>query len=865
MGLFSSFSPAVRKLKAYDAMVVPLILQFQSALAELDDEGLKTYGAELRKRAADGATEKELLPEAFALVREVSRRVIGLEHFKEQLVGGIALYYGNVAEMKTGEGKTLVATCPLYLNAVMGHRGHLVTVNDYLAKRDREWMGPVYKFLDVSVGLLQNDSSPEERRAAYAADITYGTNNEFGFDYLRDHLVGSEDDKVQKGSLDFAIVDEVDNIFIDEARTALIIAGPGPKRDLRYFEAVAFVKRLKGTPSSEVPVGETGVPVGSDYVYDEKLRTINPADDLLARFAHAARIPEGEMMEDQARYDIVLRNAIKAQIFFKKDRQYIVQQGQVVIVDEFTGRLMNGRRYSEGLHEAIEAKEGLKVNEESQTVATITFQKFFKLYHKLSGMTGTALTEEEEFQEIYNLDVLEIPTHRPMVRKDEDDEVYRSERGKLNAILHEIQDRHEDGQPILIGTRSVQKSEMLSHELKKLDIKHQMLNAKPANQKKEAEIIAQAGRKGTVTIATNMAGRGVDILLGGNPKALAHAGAVARTKADPKKEPEEYAQQYADEYAKLLAEYSDAWAKEHNEVVRLGGLFILGTERNESRRIDNQLRGRAGRQGDPGGSKFFLSAEDDVLRIFGGERIQQIFSVMKVDESTPVNHPLLSKTIEMSQKRIESMSFDARKDLVQYDEVLDVKRKMIYDERDKVLAGGDLSEQVHGFINELAEKIGQGVIVQMRGGEESDLGRAYNEQCLEAFDRPIAMTLQELTELVERRDAERALGAAIGERAEAVYREKYNRYGENVMHQIEHFFFLRSIDNAWKEYLLEMEDLKDGINLRGYAGTPPLVQYQKEGSELFDDAMDQIEHDVTRALFTFELQPTQPEKKHDRS
>ncbi len=847
MGLFSMFSPAARKLKTYDAML-PLILQLQPTLAELDDEGLRSYGAELRRRAAAGDTEAALLPEAFALVRETSRRLIGLEHFPEQLLGGIALYFGNIAEMKTGEGKTLVATCPLYLNAVMGHRGHLVTVNDYLAKRDRAWMGPIYEFLGMSVGLLQNDSTPEERHAAYTADITYGTNNEFGFDYLRDHMAGSEDGMVQKGALDFGIVDEVDNIFIDEARTALIIAGPGGDSDMPYYEAAAFVKRLKGTARSEVAAGDNETPDGSDYIYEEKHKTIEPADDLLARFAHAAKISQEKLLKDQSTYDKILRNAIRAQVFFRKDSEYIIKDTEVIIVDEFTGRLMYGRRYSEGLHQAIEAKEGLKVREESQTLATITIQNFFKMYLKLAGMTGTALTEADEFKEIYGLDVLEIPTHRPVVRHDADDEVYRSEHGKLGAILREIQSCHEKGQPVLVGTRSVEKSEGLSHELKKLGIKHQVLNAK--YHEREAEIIAQAGRKGSVTIATNMAGRGVDILLGGNPVALVHA------KADPVKQPEQY--------AKLLAEYRELCAKEHDDVVSLGGLFILGTERHESRRIDNQLRGRSGRQGDPGESKFFLSAEDDILRIFGGDRIQRIFAMMKVEESMPVNHPLLSKTIEMSQKKVESYNFDARKNLLDYDNVLNKQREVIYAERDKVLAGVDLTDEVHEFINEQAETTAQ-QIVQAQRADEVDIGKTYNDLVLDAFGRPVEMTLEELIDLIERRDPEQQLSSAIRDRAEAIYREKYARYGDSIMHQIEHYIFLRTIDSAWKDHLLQMDDLKDGIGLRAYGQQDPVIAYQKEGYELFNELMDQIKHDVTRALFTFELQPAQPEKKHDRS
>jgi preprotein translocase subunit SecA len=831
-------------------------------MAHLDDDGLKKYAADLKKRAADGASDTELLPEAFALVRETSRRLIGLEHFPEQLLGGIALYFGNVAEMKTGEGKTLVATCPLYLNAVMGHKGHLITVNDYLAKRDRAWMGPIYEFLGMTVGLLQNDSPPEQRRAAYAADITYGTNNEFGFDYLRDHMAPSLQDMVQNGALDFGIVDEVDNIFIDEARTALIIAGPGGDSDRPYYEAASFVRRLKGTVRSELAPGENGVPEGSDYVFDEKHKTIEPADDLLNRFAHHAKISQEKLLKDQATYDKILRNAIRAEVFFHKDSEYIIKDTEVIIVDEFTGRLMYGRRYSEGLHQAIEAKEGLKVREESQTLATITIQNFFKMYRKLSGMTGTALTEADEFKEIYGLDVLEIPTHRPVRRQDADDEVYRSERGKLAAILQEIQARHEKGQPVLVGTRSVEKSEALSRELKKLGIKHQVLNAK--YHEKEAEIIAQAGRRGAVTIATNMAGRGVDILLGGNPEALAHAGALAHTKADPKKQPELYAQQYTEEYNRLLAEYNESWTKEHDEVVRLGGLFILGTERHESRRIDNQLRGRAGRQGDPGESKFFLSAEDDILRIFGGERIQHIFEMMKVDETMPVNHPLLSKTIEMSQKKVESYNFDARKSLLDYDNVLNKQREVIYAERDKVLAGADLTDEVHEFIGEQAAMTAQQV-VQAQRTDETDIGKVYNDLVLDAFGRPLPMSLEELNAALEQRDAERALSDLVLERAEAIYREKEERYGQDVMHQVEHYVFLRTIDSAWRDHLLQMDDLKDGIGLRAYGQQDPVIAYQKEGFELFSQLMDQIKQDVVRTLFTFELQPAQPEKKHDRS
>ncbi len=854
MGLFN-FTPSSRKLKTYES-IVPRILGLQPQFAALTDDALKSYSVALRQRAATGEPDVKLLPESFALVRESARRLIGLEHFPAQLLGGIALYFGNIAEMKTGEGKTLVATCPLYLNAVMGHKGHLVTVNDYLAKRDRAWMGPVYEFLGISVGLLQNDTRPEERRGAYAADIAYGTNNEFGFDYLRDHMAASPDGVVQKGALDFAIVDEVDNIFIDEARTALIIAGPAGDLDMPYYEAANFVRRLHGVARSETPEDDPAVTSGIDYIYDEKHKTVQPADDLLNRFGQAARIPQDRLMKDQSIYDKILRNAIRAQVFFARDSEYIIKDAEVVIVDEFTGRLMYGRRYSEGLHQAIEAKEGLKVRQESQTLATITIQNFFKMYHKLSGMTGTAATEADEFREIYGLDVIEIPTHRPVIRKDFDDEVYRSNAGKIAAILREIQARHEKGQPVLVGTRSVEKSETLSRDLKKMGIRHQVLNAK--YHEKEAEIIAQAGRKGAVTIATNMAGRGVDILLGGNPEALAHA--AAHGKADAVKHPE----RYYEEYANALAEYKVSCSKEHEDVVGLGGLFILGTERHESRRIDNQLRGRAGRQGDPGESKFFLSAEDDILRIFGGDRIQRIFEMMKVDESEPVNHPLLTKTIEMSQKKVESYNFDARKSLLNYDNVLNKQREVIYAERDKVLAGLDLANEVHSFIEEEAETTAQ-QIVQAEHTGDGDIGKVYNDLTTEAFGNPISLTAEELDATLDRRDAEQAVTAMIRQRAEELYAAKYTRYGADIMRQIEHYVFLRTIDVSWKDHLLQMDDLKDGIGLRAYGQEDPLIAYQKEGYELFQELMSQIKHDVTRALFAFELRPAGQETRHDRS
>jgi len=782
-------------------------------------------------------------------VREVSRRVIGLEHFEEQLVGGIALYHGNTAEMKTGEGKTLVATCPLYLNSVMGHKGHLVTVNDYLAKRDRTWMGPIYEFLGLSVGLLQNDSTPEQRRAAYAADITYGTNNEFGFDYLRDNMAPSLDDQVQKGALDYAIVDEVDNILIDEARTPLIIAGQSEDATTYYYEAARLAVRLKGVPTPKAELGgvEPELPDDVDYTYDEKFKNTTLTETGVHRVEKAFRIANLAAPEnlDYMRH---INQALQAKQFFHDGSEYMIKNGEIVIVDEFTGRLMPGRRYSGGLHEAIEAKDGLKVQQGTQTLAAITIQNFFKMYRKLAGMTGTAATEADELKEIYGLDVVVIPTHRPFIRIDHDDEVYGSEAGKLHAILKQIQGCHDKGQPVLVGTRSVEKSEALSKDLRKLGIRHEVLNAK--YYEKEAEIIAQAGRKGAVTIATNMAGRGVDILLGGNPKGL------AGTKADPAKQPEEY--------KKLLAEYEDICAKEHGEVIALGGLFILGTERHESRRIDNQLRGRCGRQGDPGESKFFLSAEDDILRIFGGDRIQRIFEMMKVEESMPVNHPLLSKTIEMSQKKVEGYNFDARRALVDNDNVLDTQRRVIYEERNSVLSGADLADQAKTFSNDLAEKIAP-EIIRAYQEESEDAGRVYNDLVLETFGTPGSMTVEDIRRYAESRDAVTNLAAAIKTQVEGSYQAKRNRYGAGVMHQVEYAVFLHTIDIAWKDELLQLDGLKEGMNLRAMGQENPLITYQKEAYELFEQLMDQIKRDIIRTLLTFEIQPPQPEKKHDRS
>ncbi len=775
--LLDIFDPVKRNLKRYWE-IVNIVNSFEEKISILSDSELKLKTAEFKERFNNGETDQSILPEAFAVVREAAKRTIGMRHFDVEILGGIVLYDGNIAEMKTGEGKTLVATLPLYLNALKGHGGHLVTVNDYLAKRDNEWMGPVYNFLGLSVGLIQHDSSYEERRKAYNSDVTYGTNNEFGFDYLRDHMAVSKDQIVQC-ELYFAIVDEVDSILVDEARTPLIISGPSEESTEMYYTAKKVAEKL-----------EQGV----DFESDEKLKTINLTKEGVEKVENLLRI---DNLFDEKFVDVVkhINQAVKAKAknFFERDVAYIVKDGEVIIVDEFTGRLMFGRRYSDGLHQAIEAKEGLKVKSESQTLATITFQNYFRLYEKLAGMTGTALTERDEFKEIYNLDVYVTPTNKPVIRIDHSDVVYKTETAKFRAIVNKIKELYDKSQPVLVGTRSIEKSERLSSMLKKEGIPHNVLNAK--YHEKEAMIIKDAGQPKTVTIATNMAGRGVDIKLGQN-------------------------------------------------VTNLGGLFILGTERHEARRIDNQLRGRSGRQGDPGESQFYISLEDELMRIFGGDRIKSLLTTLNVDENEPIQHAILSHTIESAQKKVESYNFSIRKNLLDYDNVLEKQREVIYGERDKILQQGTIKDDILSMVIEIAEKV---VLTHFFDNGEVDREniKALQSSTSAFFNRPVSLDFNKMESLSQETIVEEINNLAL-----KLYAEKEAEIGPELMRQIEKYVLLRSIDSNWKDHLYAMDDLKEGIGLRAYGQQDPLIAYQKEAKEqLFDPMMERVKDDTVRTLF----------------
>ncbi|MGB9695196.1 MAG: preprotein translocase subunit SecA [Caldisericaceae bacterium] len=772
--LLDIFDPVKRNLKHYWELV-GYINSFEQTISSLSDSELAHKTIEFKERLANGESDLAILPEAFAVVREAAKRTIGMRHFDVQILGGMVLYNGGIAEMKTGEGKTLVATLPLYLNALQGHGGHLVTVNDYLAKRDSEWMGPVYKFLGLSVGLIQHDSTYEERRSAYSADITYGTNNEFGFDYLRDHMAVSKEQIVQR-ELYYAIVDEVDSILIDEARTPLIISGPSEESTEMYYTAKKVADRL-----------EENV----DYEGDEKLKTVNLTQDGVKKVEGILRI---DNLFDERFVDIVkhINQAIKAKKYFNNEVDYIVKDGEVIIIDEFTGRLMFGRRYSDGLHQAIEAKEGLRVQSENQTLATITFQNYFRLYKKLAGMTGTALTEAKEFKEIYNLDVYVIPTNKPVIRIDLPDVVYKTEAAKFNAIVQKIEELYKKGQPVLVGTRSVEKSERLSSMLKKKGIPHNVLNAK--YHEKEAEIIKDAGEFKMVTIATNMAGRGVDIKLG-------------------------------------------------NGITDLGGLFILGTERHEARRIDNQLRGRSGRQGDPGASQFYISLEDDLMRIFGGDTIKNMLTTLKVDEDEPIQHPILSRTIESAQKKVESYNFGIRKNLLDYDNVLEKQREVVYAERDKIFKQDSIREEILGMISEVTSNIIAAHFSE-NAMMDSENVKVLQSALSALFNRPISFDLSKVENLSKEAATEEIVNLALN-----LYAEKEAEFGPELARQIEKYILLNSIDSNWKDHLYAMDDLKEGIGLRAYGQQDPLIAYQIESHDLFDGMLERVKDDTVRTLF----------------
>ncbi len=841
------------------------IRPISEAVLALEDTFRAKSGAQLRamtpalkEKLANGASLDDILPEAFATCREAATRVLGMTHFPVQVLGGIVLHRGMIAEMKTGEGKTLVATLPVYLNALAGEGVHVVTVNDYLAKRDSEWMGKVYKYLGLSVGLIVHGVEPPERRAAYGADITYGTNNEFGFDYLRDNMVVHRENMVQRGHA-YAIVDEVDSILVDEARTPLIISGKGDKSTDLYRKADDFTKTLKLNRVTELDDKadhDEDADLTGDYIVDEKARTATLTKRGIAK---AERYFGIENLSDADNMELShhINQAIKARGVMKRDVDYVVREGEVIIVDEFTGRLMLGRRYNEGLHQAIEAKEGVKVERESKTLATITFQNFFRMYKKLAGMTGTAKTEEEEFNEIYGLQVVEVPTNKPMVRVDHPDAVYKTVAGKYRAVIEQVAECHEKGQPVLVGTVSIEKSEELSKLLKKRRVPHEVLNAK--FHEKEARIVAQAGRRAAVTIATNMAGRGTDIMLGGNAEYVAKE-AMRKMEAfqdreDLLVEATGHADTADEEILNARKVYEELYADARKEidleaeaVKAAGGLFIIGTERHESRRIDNQLRGRSGRQGDAGESRFYLSLEDDLMRLFGGERLQGFMDTLGVDEDTPIENRMISNSIEGAQRKIEGRNFDARKNVLRFDDVMNSQREIIYGQRQQVLRGDDVSDSVHTM---MTESIAGNVGTYCAGDEPEEWNlTALRDHYLGWLTRDgdFRYSQKELDKLG--RDK---VTAMLQERAAGIVKAKEEKYGEKLMRELERAVLLRNVDTKWMDHIDAMEELRKGIYLRGYAQRDPVVEYRLEGFDMFDAMVESIKEDTTKMLLTVEI------------
>ena len=850
-----------REVKA----ILPLVDKIEGLEEEykaLTDAQLQAKTPEFKQRLAGGETLDDILPEAFAACREAAWRVLGMRPYRVQLIGGIILHQGRIAEMRTGEGKTLVATLPAYLNALSGKGVHIITVNDYLAKRDSEWMGKVYRFMGLTVGLVIHGVMGQAKKDAYAADITYGTNNEFGFDYLRDNMAIYSSELVQRGH-NFAVVDEVDSILIDEARTPLIISGQGEKSTQLYTIVDQFVSRLKCQRIAKVDTKEEeDVNIDADYIVDEKARTATLTARGIQKAEQAFQIenladPENTTLSHH------INQAIKAHGVMKRDIDYVVKEGQVIIVDEFTGRLMFGRRYNEGLHQAIEAKEHVEVANESKTLATITFQNYFRLYDKLSGMTGTAMTEEEEFGTIYELDIVEIPTNRPVQRIDHHDVVYKNEAGKLRAIVRQIEECHEKGQPVLVGTVSIEKSEQLSDMLQRKGIKHNVLNAK--NHEKEAEIVAQAGKLGAVTVATNMAGRGTDIMLGGNAEYLAKADL---RKAGMSDELIAEATGYAEtddqeilnarqQYAQAEAKYKDEIRAEADKVREVGGLFILGTERHESRRIDNQLRGRAGRQGDPGESRFYLSLEDDIMRLFGSERVMGMMEKLGVDEDTPIEQKMLTNAIENAQRQVESRNFQTRKNVLQYDDVMNTQRKVIYEERRKVLDGEDLHEAIQAMLHNTVENAIQGHIGEQKHMSAEDF-REATAVFHTMFLRPgeLALTDEELQQYTAEQLVE-----LVESKAKEVYAAREKEFGEQLMRELERVLMLRVVDEYWMDQIDAMNELKQGIGLRAYAQTDPVVAYKKEGYEMFENMVAAIQEETLRRLFLVRLRKNEEVKR----
>ena len=864
MGLINKLfgTRSQREIKKFMPQV-DAVMALEDEYRQLSDEALKAKTADFKARLQNGETLDDILVEAFATCREAADRVLGMRPYRVQVIGGIVLHQGRIAEMKTGEGKTLVAILPAYLNALSGKGVHIVTVNDYLAKRDSEWMGKVYRYLGLSVGLIIHGLSAAQRREAYAADITYCTNNELGFDYLRDNMAIYKQEMVQRGH-NFVIVDEVDSILIDEARTPLIISGQGEASTKLYEMADFFVSRLKKMVFASTDEKEEQDQYDCDYIVDEKARTVS----LTAKgIAKAEEYFQVENLSDPENTTLAhhINQAMKARGLMKRDIDYVVKDGQVIIVDEFTGRLMYGRRYNEGLHQAIEAKEGVTVANESKTLATITFQNFFRLYAKLSGMTGTALTEAEEFMGIYDLDVIEIPTNKPVARIDHPDVVYKTEAGKFRAVIRQIKECHEKGQPVLVGTISIEKSEILSKMLKKEGVPHNVLNAK--HHEKEAEIVAQAGKLGAVTIATNMAGRGTDIMLGGNAEYLAlndlrksgmpeelivEANAYSETE-----NPEILAARraYQEAYEKHKAEIS----KEAEQVRAAGGLFIVGTERHESRRIDNQLRGRAGRQGDPGETRFYLSLEDDVMRLFGSDRIKGMMETMGLDEDTPIDAKILSGAIENAQKNVESRNYQTRKNVLEYDDVMNTQRKVIYGQRSQVLEGEDLQNQVAHMMEVVAESN-----VNAAFGEQPHISRSDFLSLLSHFDGICfpkgawSYTDEALSTLTKEQAAADLLAIM-----KTYYQKKEAALTSPVMRELERVVTLRVVDEYWMDHLDAMTDLRQGIGLRAYGQNDPVVEYKREGYEMFENMIDSIREEIVRRMFLVQVKP-QTEIKREK-
>ncbi len=857
--IFGSYSK--RELKNITP-IAKKVLQLEPTYKQFSDAELKEQTNILKNRLKNGESLDNILPEAFATCREASSRVLGMQHFPVQIIGGIILHQGRIAEMRTGEGKTLVATLPTYLNALSEKGVHIVTVNDYLAKRDSEWMGKIFRFLGLSVGLITNSLPNEQRREQYKCDITYATNNELGFDYLRDNMCIYSNQKVQRG-FNFAVIDEVDSILIDEARTPLIISGPGDKSTELYSIVNNFAKTLTVHKVAELDDKEENEHIKEDYIVDEKAKTATLTPHGVKKAESFFNI---ENLMDAEHITLLhhINQAIKAHGIMRKDIDYVVKNSEVLIVDEFTGRLMIGRRYNEGLHQAIEAKEGVTVERESKTLATITFQNFFRLYNKLSGMTGTAMTEEGEFREIYNLDVIEIPTNKPIQRKDNDDVVYKTEKAKNNAIIEKIIECNKKGQPVLVGTVSIENSEHLSALLKPKGIKHEVLNAK--YHEKEAEIVAQAGKKNAVTIATNMAGRGTDIVLGGNPEYMAKFEMRKKGLSDELIEnstgffdtDDEDILKTREIYKELYQKFKAITSKEAEEVRNAGGLAIIGTERHESRRIDNQLRGRAGRQGDPGESTFFLSLEDDLMRLFGGQKIQSLMNILKIDESQPIENKILTNSIESAQRKVEGQNFSIRKNVLKFDDVMNKQREIIYSQREKVLNGEDLKDYITSMIKDMINNIVNEYLPNTDVHDEWNIeGLRDNLLNVITTEDSLNYNIEQLADIEKQDIISQLINTALDK-----YNLKEIEIGSETMRELERVVLLKIVDTKWMDHIDAMDELRRGIYLRAYGQKDPVIEYRMEGFDMFDEMISSIKEDTVRTLLTIKINSTdQPERE----